>query len=133
MNIWESIYSTVTQDIRVSVLPEHLEANSDPNAGIFAFSYAVRIENLGSETVQLIERHWIISSNGEHFAEVVGPGVVGEQPTLKHGDVFEYSSSAIIHHPIGSMHGTYTLRAMDGTFFQVSIPKFDLLYPILIH
>lgn len=133
MNIWESIYSQVTRDIRVSVLPEHLEANSDPASGIYAFSYAVRIENIGTETVQLIERHWIISSNGEHFAEVVGPGVVGEQPTLKTGDVFEYSSSAIIHHPIGSMHGSYTFRSLQGDFFQVSIPKFDLLYPIVIH
>ena len=133
MNIWESIYSQVTRDIRVSVLPEHLEDKSDPNAGIFAFAYAVRIENLGQETAQLIERHWIISSNGAHFAEVVGPGVVGEQPTLEHGGIFEYSSSAIIHHPIGSMHGSYTFRGSAGDFFQVEIPKFDLLYPVMIH
>ena len=133
MNIWESIYSAVTHDIRVSVLPEHLEERSDPGSSVFAFSYSVRIENLGSETAQLIERHWIINSNGEHFAEVVGPGVVGEQPTLNTGDVFEYASSAIIHHPIGSMHGSYTFRSASGDFFQVSIPRFDLLYPIMIH
>jgi ApaG protein len=133
MNIWESIYSTVTRDIRVSVLPEHLEDRSDPAASVFAFAYAVRIENLGTETVQLLERHWIINSNGEHFAEVVGPGVVGEQPTLKNGGVFEYSSSAVIQHPVGSMHGSYTFRSANGDFFQVSIPKFDLFYPVMIH
>ncbi len=133
MEQWQSTYSQITRDVRITALPAHIVESSDPSAKIFAFSYAIRIENMGSETVQLLERHWIINSNGEHFAEVVGPGVIGEQPILKTGEVFEYSSSAIIHHPVGTMHGSYTFRSSEGDFFQATIPQFDLLYPLMIH
>lgn len=127
------MYTQLTNRIRVSVMPGHLEQNSDPHNNVFAFSYTIHIENLGSEAVQLLERHWIIMSGGAQFAEVVGPGVLGEQPTLSRGQSFEYTSGAVIHDPIGSMHGTYTFRAGDGQFFEVSIPKFDLVYPVVIH
>lgn len=65
------------------------------------------------------ERHWIITSAGKHFAEVVGPGVVGQQPTIGAGESFEYSSSAVIEDPIGTMQGSYTFRAQDGKFLTV--------------
>ncbi|NMC63000.1 MAG: Co2+/Mg2+ efflux protein ApaG [SAR324 cluster bacterium] len=126
-------YTEVTNNIRVSVLPEHLEEASDISAGVYAFNYTIRLENLGTEIVQLLERHWVIYSGDFRLAEVVGPGVVGENPVLEPFSSFEYQSSAIIQHPYGSMHGSYTFRSQDGKFFQVVIPKFDLLYPVIYH
>ena len=125
--------SEITDDVRVSVASEPLIKNSDPLRGVFAFSYTIKIENTGPQTVQLLERHWIIKSNGMQVGEVVGPGVVGEQPVLEGGEKFEYSSGAVIQDPYGSMEGTYTFRARDGRFFAVNIPKFDLFYPLVIH
>lgn len=129
----ESGYSLVTEGIKVTVHPEHIEDGSDPSDSVFAFSYTIKIENQSSEPVQLLERHWIIISAGKHFAEVVGPGVVGLQPVLQAGEAFEYSSSAVIEDPIGSMHGSYTFRTNGGRYFPVEIPKFDLFYPVVIH
>jgi len=126
-------YSITTDLMRVTVVPEHLEENSSPEDQIFAFSYTVRIENLSSVAVQLLERHWLISSGGSHLAEVVGPGVVGEQPLLKPGAVYEYTSTAVIQDPTGDMVGSYTFRSECGSYFEVPIPKFDLHYPLLIH
>ncbi|MCB0310741.1 MAG: ApaG domain, partial [Bdellovibrionales bacterium] len=81
----QEVYSEITNDVRVSVSCEPLLANSDPARNVFAFSYTITIENLSPETVQLLERHWIIRSNEQQLAEVVGPGVVGEQPVLEPG------------------------------------------------
>lgn len=127
------MYSSTTGDIKVSVSPQHLVENSDPDGNVFAFSYTIRIENLGPDTVQLLERHWIIMSGDYQLAEVVGPGVVGEQPVLAAGETFEYTSGAVIHDPLGSMHGSYTFRSIAGRFFDVTIPKFDLFYPMVVH
>ncbi|MBX7143959.1 MAG: Co2+/Mg2+ efflux protein ApaG [Oligoflexia bacterium] len=126
-------YSDVTRGIKVSVRPEHVEENSDPEAEVFSFSYTVRIENLSAETVQLLERHWIILSNGIRIAEVVGPGVVGVQPVLAPGERYQYTSSAVIQDPVGSMEGSYTFKSLSGKFFEVKIPKFDLVYPVILH
>jgi len=126
-------YSITTDLMRVTVVPEHLEDNSSPEDDIFAFSYTVRIENLSQFTAQLLERHWLISSGGSHLAEVVGPGVVGEQPLLKPGEVYEYTSTAVIQDPTGDMVGSYTFRSECGRYFEVPIPKFDLDYPLLVH
>lgn len=126
-------YVATTDDVRVSVVPEYIEENSDVQSDSYAFAYTITIENLGSETVQLLERHWIVMSAGTQIAEVNGPGVVGVQPVLKKGERFEYTSGAIIHDPTGSMHGAYTFRREDGSLFNVQIPKFDLVYPMIIH
>ena len=127
------IYVAVTNNIRISVMPEHLEDNSDPDNDVFAFSYTITMDNLGHTSVQLLERHWIIKSAGVQIAEVVGPGVVGAQPTLEPGTSFQYSSGAVIHDPIGSMQGSYIFKNEAGQYFDVKIPKFELLYPIHIH
>jgi ApaG protein len=126
-------YSDTTRDIRVSVRPQHVEGNSEPENDVYTFVYTVRIENMGTESVQLLERHWLILSNGVRIAEVVGPGVVGVQPTLAPGGLHEYTSSAVIQDPVGSMEGSYTFKTEGGKYFDVKIPKFDLLYPIMLH
>lgn len=128
-----AIYTQTTQEVRISVIPEHLVENSDPANDVYAFSYTITIDNLSTMTVQLLERHWIILSGGVQIAEVVGPGVVGSQPVLEPGQSFQYTSGAVIHDPIGSMHGSYTFKGADEKYFEVSIPKFDLLYPVLLH
>jgi ApaG protein len=122
-----------TRSIRVRVTPEPIEENSDPPNQVYAFAYTVEIENLGTETVQLLERHWQIYSAQERLAEVVGPGVVGEKPILEPGKSFTYTSSAIIKDPMGSMFGTYTFKGGGGNFFEVEIPRFELVYPIAFH
>jgi ApaG protein len=126
-------YSQVTNNIKISVTPEHVEESSKPEEGIFYFHYTVTIENLGRDKVQLIERHWVVYSDDDQIAEVVGPGVVGEQPMLESGESFEYTSGTIIHDPIGFMYGTYTFRSGNGKYFEVPIPRFDLFCPLLVH
>ena len=128
-----SVYSKITKSIRISVVPDHIEENSDPRNDVFAFSYSITVENLSDKTVQLLERHWVIMSAGVQIAEVVGPGVVGAQPVLEPGQAFEYTSGAVIHDPIGSMHGSYTFKNETGQYFEVDIPRFDLSYPVLLH
>lgn len=134
-------YSQVSNGIRVSVTPQHLDHQSDQARSIFAFAYTVLIENLDSEPCQLLERHWVIHSGGTRMAEVVGPGVVGELPVLRRGQSFEYTSSAVINDPVGAMEGEYLFQPIDidreidgpGKVFKVAIPRFDLIYPITYH
>lgn len=128
-----SEYSKITKSIRITVVPDHIVENSDPKNDVYAFSYSITVENLSDQAVQLLERHWVIMSAGVQIAEVVGPGVVGCQPIVEPGHVFEYTSGAVIHDPIGSMHGSYTFRNEEGAFLEVIIPRFDLLYPIMLH
>ena len=123
------MYSKTTNSVSITVKPAPIEEQSNPEQGVFAFSYNIKIENLGADTVQLIERHWVINSGSSLFDEVVGPGVVGMQPILEQGDKFEYTSGAVIEDPFGSMSGTYTMRKSSGEFIEVSIPAFDLVYP----
>jgi ApaG protein len=127
------MYSAITEDIRVTVGSEHQLASSDPGGGLYAFTYTIKIENLSGRAVQLLERHWLITSGAEHLAEIVGPGVLGEQPVLESGGCFEYTSDAVLQDPVGFMEGAYTFRSDRGDFFEVYIPKFDLLYPLVIH
>ena len=126
-------YQETTNNIKVSVVPAHLEDSTDLTKGIYAFSYTIRLENLGGETVQLLERYWRISSGESKVSEVVGPGVSGENPVLRPNESYQYQSNAVINEPFGAMEGVYTFRSEGGKFFQVSIPSFDLIYPELYH
>jgi ApaG protein len=123
-----SAATQTTQSIVVSVNPAPIEEETRPDDGVFAFSYTVRIENRSEQTVQLLERHWLIESAGEQIGEVVGPGVVGLQPILEPGQHFEYTSSTVIKDPVGSMRGSYILSRQGGGFFTVKIPRFSLVY-----
>ena len=126
-------YSQVTEKVKISVIPLPLERESSTEENVYAFSYTITIENLGSETVQLVERHWLVYSADKQIAEVVGPGVVGEQPILEPGKSFEYTSGTVVNDPVGAMQGTYTFRTEQGRYFGVGIPRFDLIYPIMVH
>jgi len=105
-----------------------LEERSDVEAGVYVFTYEVIIENTGSDTIQLLNRHWVVISGGRQYADVKGDGVVGEQPILEPGNIFSYASFTVIAEAVGSMHGSYTFRSESGEFFDVAIPQFDLIY-----
>ncbi len=116
----------VTNSIRVEVMSRHSPENSRPHQGEWVFEYTVRITNQGSETVQLLSRHWIITDASEHTEEVSGPGVVGEQPVLAPGELFQYSSWCPLKTPMGRMRGTYQMARADGTQFDIEIAPFAL-------
>lgn len=107
-------YSQVTSGIVITAQPFPLPNESDPEKGKFAFGYKIQIENVQDRAVQLLERHWMIYSAENMVAEVVGPGVVGEQPVIEPGQTFSYQSAAVITEPVGSMVGSYTMRYLDS-------------------
>ena len=123
------MYSETTHSIKVTVQPFYLDEQSSPAEGRFVWAYHVRIENQGGETVQLRRRHWQITDSRGHVAEVEGPGVVGEQPVLKPGEAFEYTSGTPLPTPSGIMVGTYEMEAHGGQRFRVRIPAFSLDSP----
>ena len=116
----------VTNGIRVEVLARHSPENSRPREGQWVFQYTVRITNQGTETVQLVSRHWIITDALDHTQEVQGAGVVGEQPVLEPGRSFQYSSWCPLTTPTGMMHGTYQMIRSDGGEFDIEIAPFAL-------
>ena len=120
------ISDAVTQGVRVEVLSRHSPEHSRPDQDEWIFQYTVRITNQGSEPVQLLSRHWIITDALEHTEEVQGPGVVGEQPVLAPGESFKYSSWCPLKTPMGMMHGTYQMVRADGSQFDIEIAPFAL-------
>ena len=123
------MYSSVTRSIRVSVEPIYLDEQSSPTEEHYVWAYQVRIENDGSETVQLINRHWHITDALGRIQEVRGAGVVGEQPTLRPGESFEYTSGTPLATPSGIMFGSYEMENNAGERFDVAIPAFSLDSP----
>ena len=121
--------NTVTNGIRIQVESEFLEDESDLEASEFIFSYHITISNEGSDVVQLMTRHWIITdANGER-KDVKGPGVVGYQPVLQPGQSFDYSSFCPLSTPVGSMHGSFQMVVEDGEDFDAMIDPFTLEVP----
>jgi ApaG protein len=123
------IYERTTHGIRVSVNPVYLEDQSDPPESRYVWSYAVTIENQGRETVQLLSRYWHITDANGRVQEVRGPGVVGEQPVLEPGQMFEYASGCPLQTPSGAMVGSYQFRSASGQSFEAEIPMFLLESP----
>jgi ApaG protein len=120
-------------EFSVNVRPQYLVEHSDPNEEKYVFAYTVTIRNTGEHTAQLISRHWIITDGNNAVEEVRGAGVVGEQPVLKPGEAFEYTSGCPLPTPVGSMRGSYQCVADDGTAFEAPIPEFVLSTPRTLH
>ena len=129
MNASASNYEKVTRNISVSVRPFYLEEQSAPDEDRFVWAYRVNIENRGVETVQLLNRHWRITDKFGCLQEVRGPGVVGEQPILRPGESFEYTSSCPLGAPSGIMTGSYQMTTPAGERFDIEIPAFSLDSP----
>ncbi len=123
------MYDKTTRAIRVSVKPTFLEDQSSPDENYYVWAYKVRIENQGGETVQLRDRYWRITDGFGRVQEVRGPGVVGEQPVLRPGERFEYTSGTPLPTPSGIMLGTYRMETTAGESFEVEIPAFSLDSP----
>ena len=111
----------------------YLADQSDPSRNQYAFAYTIKLTNTGSITAQLLSRHWIITDSDHHVQEVKGLGVVGQQPRLKPGESFEYTSGASLPTAVGTMRGTYQLVAEDGHAFEAEIPVFTLSVPRVLH
>lgn len=128
-----SLSEAVTHNVRVEVLSQYSPANSRPLHGEWVFEYTVRITNLAAETVQLLDRHWIITDGTGQVREVEGPGVVGEQPVLAPGQSFKYSSWCPLNTPVGAMRGTYRMARVNGDTFDVEIAPFALKARYSVH
>ena len=122
-----------THHIKVEVESTYIEAQSAPDQGRYVFAYTVTIRNEGSVPAKLLNRHWIITDADGNVQEVKGEGVVGEQPYLKPGEGFQYTSGTMISTPVGSMRGSYEMVADNGDTFDAEIPVFTLTIPRTLH
>ena len=113
-------------NVQIDVLPQYLADQSDPAQALFSFAYTITVTNRGTIPVQLISRHWYIQDEHNRLDEVKGLGVVGQQPLLRPGESFQYSSGCRLKAPSGTMHGSYFFVAEDGHRFDVPIAKFVL-------
>ena len=123
------MYERITRGIRVRVEPYFLDDQSDPEDDHYVWAYTVRIENDSPEPVRLRSRHWRITDAMGQTEEVNGEGVVGEQPEIRPGEGFEYTSGAPLGTPSGVMVGRYGMETRGGEAFEVDIPAFSLDSP----
>lgn len=117
----------------VKVNPYYIESQSSPDENRYVFAYTITITNVGSSAAKLLSRHWLITDSNGKIQEVRGDGVVGEQPYLKPGESFQYTSGALIETPVGIMQGKYHLISDNGENFNAKIPKFTLSIPRTLH
>ncbi len=123
------MYSAMTRNIIVNVVPFYLEDRSDPAENRYVWGYRVTIDNQSDEPVKLLSRYWQITDGTGRVEEVRGPGVVGDQPDLDPGDSYQYTSGCPLSTPSGFMVGRYTMRSKRGELFDVDIPAFSLDLP----
>ena len=123
----------ITQGVKVEVKPEFLAEHSDPDIGLWVYAYHVTITNVGLQTVQLVSRHWIITNSHGVEEHVRGPGVVGQQPFIKTGEVFHYTSGCPMETPMGTMHGTYQMVTEEGDTFDAAVAPFTLSEPYALN
>ena len=119
--------------IEIIPIPQYLPEQSAPEDKRYVFAYTITLENVGTVAAQLVARHWVITDSNSRVQEVRGLGVVGEQPLLAPGESFEYTSACQIATPVGTMRGSYTFLAADGTSFDVEIAEFMLSMPRVLH
>lgn len=124
---------TPTSSIRVDVDTLYVDSESDPERNRFVFAYTVTIRNVGSTSARLLTRHWIIRDANGKVQEVQGEGVVGEQPHLKPGEGFQYTSGTMLETSMGTMGGSYSLVTDEGKEFKAMIADFLLSAPRTLH
>ncbi len=120
-------------DIRIEVVTDYVDEQSEPDADRYVFAYTITIVNNGNVAATLLSRHWVITDANGKVQEVSGDGVVGEQPHLKPGEEFRYSSGAVLETPVGAMQGLYRMEAETGANFDAPIAPFTLAVPGLLH
>ena len=125
--------TSVRHRISIDVETTYLDDQSEPREQRYVFAYTVTIRNEGEVPAKLLTRHWIITDANGRVQEVRGDGVVGEQPYLKPGQGFRYSSGAVLETPVGTMQGSYQMIADDGAQFDAPIAAFRLAMPGMLH
>ncbi|VAW76844.1 ApaG protein [hydrothermal vent metagenome] len=125
--------ATDSYDIKINVETRYIEEQSYPDQERYVFAYTITIENCGKVPAQLLRRHWVITDANNRTQEVKGEGVIGEQPHLKPGENFRYTSGTMLETPVGSMRGSYQMVADDGVEFDADIPAFTLAIPRTLH
>ena len=120
-------------DIRIQVVTDYIDEQSEPDSDRYVFAYTITITNNGDVPARLISRHWIITDANGKVQEVSGDGVVGEQPYLNPGEEFRYSSGAVLETPVGAMQGLYRMKADNGVNFDAPIAPFTLAVPGVLH
>jgi len=120
-------------DITIAVKTAYLADQSDPSRNQYVFAYTITLANTGAVAAQLVSRHWIITDAEHQVQEVKGAGVVGQQPVLRPGESFEYTSGTSLSTAVGTMRGTYRMVAEDGHVFDADIPLFTLAVPRVLH
>jgi len=117
----------------IDVAARYLDEQSEPEQDRYVFAYTIHIRNNGKVPARLLARHWVITDANGKVEEVTGDGVVGEQPWLRPGDDFTYTSGAVLETALGTMQGSYAMLADDGTRFDAQIPAFTLAVPRTLH
>ncbi len=120
-------------NIRVDVETRYIEEQSNPEQNYYVFAYTITIQNQGRQAAQLLTRHWVITDSNHKVQEVRGDGVVGEQPHLKPGEQFVYTSGTMLETAVGTMKGSYQMLADDGSRFDAPIEEFVLSTPRVLH
>ncbi|NKB33504.1 MAG: Co2+/Mg2+ efflux protein ApaG [Pseudomonadales bacterium] len=124
---------SINDSIEIAVNTQYLDEQSDPGKNRYVFAYSIEITNKGSESVKLLNRHWHITDDNNKVEEVVGEGVIGQQPEIAPGKSFNYTSGAVIETEFGTMHGSYEMQTAAGDKFQAPIPAFLLSLPHTVH
>jgi ApaG protein len=124
----ETVYA-----FEIEITTRFLDEQSRPGEDRYVFAYTIGIRNTGKIAARLLDRHWIITDANGRVEEVRGDGVVGEQPWLRPGERFEYTSGAVLETSVGTMQGSYGMLADDGTRFEAPIPAFTLAVPRTLH
>ena len=124
---------TTKYNVSVTAVATFVPEQSDEQENRYVFAYTITITNTGAVAAQLLRRHWIITDSSNQIQEVSGLGVVGEQPYLRPGESFQYSSGSSLNTPVGTMRGTYQMVAEDGIKFDAEIPDFVLSVPRVLH
>ncbi len=120
-------------NIKVDVETRYIEEQSNPEQNYYVFAYTITIQNQGQQTAQLLTRHWVITDSNHKVQEVRGDGVVGEQPILKPGEQFVYTSGTMLETSVGTMKGSYQMESADGSKFDATIEEFVLSTPRILH
>ena len=119
--------------IVVEAQPQFIKEQSSPADNRYVFAYTITITNVGDNTVKLLSRQWVIIDSNGKVQEIRGEGVIGKQPVLAPGNIFRYTSGAIIETPVGIMQGHYIFVSEEGERFTAIIPKFTLTIPRVLH
>ena len=122
----------VTHAVRVEVQSNYIAQQSIEAEQQFVFSYTITISNQSDETVQLIDRYWLITDANGESNTVSGEGVIGQQPHIKPNESFTYTSGCVLKSPLGNMQGHYQMQQRDGELIQVDIPLFRLVKPNIL-